>query len=503
MALYAGDSCDGDLEFIACSFTIGGVPRFQRSDLQPGTTYWIRAYYPNDEDPGEFPICATGPTEFPPGDCVYLLETYANGGNGWQGATVAAMINGTLDSTYTCSGYYSGHLIGLHAGDTLALTYTQGSNENGNSYRIRYGTIGPGLYDDNYTHTEGTVFTLENACTLITIPPVDCPYRVPVCSDTSFVPGAFTGVVNDLMYNNAGCLSGMERSGTWIELLIAEGGALGFTITPESQVDIDFALWGPSGQQVCPPPDDPVRCSYAISMSPDGATGLLASETDLSESAGGNAFVDTVHVAAGERYVLYIDNFSWNGISYALTFQLTEGAALECAPLPEAAFASSDNSVQVNEPVDFTDLSTGAPFSWLWNFSGANASLSLSQSPQGITYPLPGCYDVNLTTTNIAGSDATTHVCEVEVSVSASVAGADVTAITARLGNGVLVIERPGRTGSLNVSLMDASGRLVDRFVDRNPHIVRELNALSPGCYTLMLADAAEVLSTRLLVLDR
>lgn len=43
MALYAGDSCDGDLEFIACDFSIGGVPRFQRSDLQPGATYWIRA----------------------------------------------------------------------------------------------------------------------------------------------------------------------------------------------------------------------------------------------------------------------------------------------------------------------------------------------------------------------------------------------------------------------------------------------------------------------------
>ena len=99
MALYVGDSCDGDLMFIACSFTMGGVPRFQRSDLQPGATYWIRAYYPNDADPGEFPICATGPTEFPPGDCVYLLETYANGGNGWQGATVAATINGVVDST--------------------------------------------------------------------------------------------------------------------------------------------------------------------------------------------------------------------------------------------------------------------------------------------------------------------------------------------------------------------------------------------------------------------
>lgn len=315
--------------------------------------------------------------EFPPGDCVYLLETYDNSGNGWQTSSIATTIIGVLDTSYSCAGHYSGHLLGLDAGDTLLLTYSPGAEGTGIHYRLRSGTNGPGLFESGYPPAEGTVFSLENACTLTNVPPVDCPYRVPVCADTSFIGGNFTGVIDDLVYNNSGCMFGMERSGTWIELRFVQGGALGFTITAAQQTDIDFGLWGPFNEVVCPPPDDPIRCSYAIAQ-PSLSTGLLASETDLNESANGNGFVDTIHVSAGDRYVLYIDNFSWNGISYTLTFQLTEGAALECAPLPEAAFAVSDNSVLVNEPVNFTDLSTGAPFSWLWSFPGANVDLSLA-----------------------------------------------------------------------------------------------------------------------------
>ena len=210
--------------------------------------------------------------------------------------------------------------------------------------------------------------------------------------------------------------------------------------------------------------------------------------------------MDTIHVTAGERYVLYIDNFSWNGVPYALTFQLTEGAALECAPLPEAAFAVSDNSVLVNEPVDFADMSTGAPYAWQWQFPGAEQPLSMEQDPTGVRYALPGCYDVSLTATNIAGSDPTTYACAVEVSVSSAVNGSPNANTTARIENGVLTIERPGRTDLLEVSLMDASGRLVSRFSDLGARIAHSLSSLRAGCYSLLLSDGSGVLNSRLVL---
>lgn len=65
--------------------------------------------------------------------------------------------------------------------------------------------------------------------------------------------------------------------------------------------------------------------------------------------------------------------------------------------------------------IDFTDLSTGNPTSWFWQFPGSNTPTSTQQNPVGITYSTPGCYDVTLTVSNAFGSDTYTFVCLVSV----------------------------------------------------------------------------------------
>ncbi len=55
--------------------------------------------------------------------------------------------------------------------------------------------------------------------------------------------------------------------------------------------------------------------------------------------------------------------------------------------------------------VSFTDLSSGVPTSWSWEFEGGNPSTSNQKNPSGITYSNPGVYKVTLTVTNKAGSD--------------------------------------------------------------------------------------------------
>jgi PKD repeat protein len=57
--------------------------------------------------------------------------------------------------------------------------------------------------------------------------------------------------------------------------------------------------------------------------------------------------------------------------------------------------------------VSFTDLSTGAPTSWSWDFGDGNTSTA--QNPSH-TYDTPGTYTVSLTATNSFGSDTVDKV---------------------------------------------------------------------------------------------
>jgi PKD repeat protein len=75
---------------------------------------------------------------------------------------------------------------------------------------------------------------------------------------------------------------------------------------------------------------------------------------------------------------------------------------------PVADFSGTPVSGCASLTVDFTDLSTGNPTSWDWDF-GDGAGSSSAQNPSYI-YDSPGCYTVTLTVSNSCGSDATTKV---------------------------------------------------------------------------------------------
>ncbi len=70
-----------------------------------------------------------------------------------------------------------------------------------------------------------------------------------------------------------------------------------------------------------------------------------------------------------------------------------------------ADFSASDSTFCQGTSVTFTDLSTGTPTSWAWDFGDGNTS-SL-QNPTH-TYASVGTYDVSLTVTTSSGSDSET-----------------------------------------------------------------------------------------------
>jgi PKD repeat protein len=72
------------------------------------------------------------------------------------------------------------------------------------------------------------------------------------------------------------------------------------------------------------------------------------------------------------------------------------------APMPIADFTQDVTNGKPPISVNFTDLSTGNPTDWLWNFGDGNTSEQ--QNPSHV-YERPGNYLVSLTVSNSTGSD--------------------------------------------------------------------------------------------------
>ena len=75
-------------------------------------------------------------------------------------------------------------------------------------------------------------------------------------------------------------------------------------------------------------------------------------------------------------------------------------------PPPVAAFTANVTTGPAPLAVQFTDISTGSPTSWLWNFG--DGATSTAQNPIH-TYTAPGTYTVSLTATNAGGSSTETR----------------------------------------------------------------------------------------------
>lgn len=128
-----------------------------------------------------------------------------------------------------------------------------------------------------------------------------------------------------------------EENSTWFKFEIAQGGTLGFIITPHNPTDdIDFVVYrlGPAGTCAA---KQIVRCMAAgapprlLEGSPClGITGLREGESDSSEDAGcgdagDNTWLAPLRTATGEKYVLLVSNVTTKGPGFDISFN---GSAL-------------------------------------------------------------------------------------------------------------------------------------------------------------------------------
>lgn len=89
-----------------------------------------------------------------------------------------------------------------------------------------------------------------------------------------------------------------------------------------------------------------------------------------------------------------------------------------CGP-PVADFTASVTSVCIGGTVQFYDMSSGSPNSWVWSFPGGSPSSSTLENP-AVQYTTPGTYSVTLTATNPDGSDMETKTGYITVNATGS-----------------------------------------------------------------------------------
>jgi hypothetical protein len=242
-------------------------------------------------------------------------------------------IRATFSSFSTESGFdylriYDGNstsaaLIGTYSGNTSPGTVTSST----------------GCLTFNFTSDGSNVasgWAASITCVDCATPPPpeaqNCDGGRTICT-TSTVDGnsSGSGSISDLNSTNDGCLYG-ENQSSWYYFSPSTSGTIALTIDPQSNTDdYDFAIWGPMSTVTCPPNAAPLRCSYSAAQD---QTGLRSAASDVTEGPTGDSWVSPITVVADQVYLMVIDNYSETTQPYTLSWTLSNGATLDCTPLP-------------------------------------------------------------------------------------------------------------------------------------------------------------------------
>lgn len=250
-------------------------------------------------------------------------------------------------------------ILGIYTGTALNATTVKATNSNTS------GCLSFRFYSDAATTTAGWQATVT--CTAVpspTVPtqnPEDCQGAYTICNN-----GVFTGGTNNYGFDELpdqwnSCLGNAgtrgEYESTWAVFSPATSGTIGFALTPTSACDYDWAIWGPYSSLQCPAftNDNPVRCSSTslAGTGNPGTTGLIAPANDTIEQNGEyggganeNGKLKPLNVLAGEVYIMMLDNWSASVTTFSLTWNLTNGATLDCTPPLPVTMSSFENTCE-------------------------------------------------------------------------------------------------------------------------------------------------------------
>ncbi|HRH37676.1 MAG TPA: T9SS type A sorting domain-containing protein [Flavobacteriales bacterium] len=501
MALYEDPppaNCAGPFNLVNCDDDSGPglMPYMSLTNLTPGTTYYLRIWGYGSAT-GTFDLCLTGPTALPTGQCTWMLELFDSWGDGWGSSFVSISINGGAAVSYTVGGSYNMALLGLNNGDIITVTYNNsGANQTDNSFRLNYMPSGVTVFNSGIAPANGPVFAQTVSCTPPPAPPQDCSGAVGICSGISFNNNSNnTGNVVDLNAANEGCLSSGERQGTWYYFSPSSSGTIGFTIAPIVATDYDFAVWGPLSSIACPPAAPPLRCSYsALYVN----TGLGNGAADPTENAGGDAWVSTMNVTAGQIYLMYIDNFSINGQAFDLTWQLSNGASLDCTLLPlqlvDLHATAIEKTVRLdwsmaseldNDRFDVERSTDGEAFITIGSVPSVGNSSAMTSYGFTDDAPRDGVNYYRLR--QVDNDDHAEHSQVVTARFAQATASVQ---LLPNPGNDLVQVLRPKGAIGATLFMLDATGRTVLRERLNDERTTLNTTDLARGAYALRLVSA-------------
>ncbi|HEY0978175.1 MAG TPA: hypothetical protein VGE21_11960, partial [Flavobacteriales bacterium] len=287
-------SCDNDIDFPYNEMSSSTV-----TGLTPGSTAFIRVWANGNAQFGRFNICVTSVASdetcsaqlLTVGEtCIYSSYSNAaatrttNPSN--SNATGCYWTNSSKDIWFKFQAPANGRVII----QTNAGTLTDGvmalySNSNGNCSTGTWTKLtcnddgGPGdmpllqrsgltpnaMYWIRFWGYGGATGTF-NLCVFSPTSAQlgDCSGSSPVCDAQPISNNSYTtGDATDLNSTNRGCLLDGEMQGSWIVYQASANGNLGFSITPTTNDDYDFAVWGPYSagsniQSLCAPAGAPI-----------------------------------------------------------------------------------------------------------------------------------------------------------------------------------------------------------------------------------------------------
>ena len=167
-----------------------------------------------------------------------------------------------------------------------------------------------------------------------------------------------------------------------------------------------------------------------------------------------------------------------------------------------ADFSGNPTKLYEGEAVDFTDLSTGNPDSWLWEFEGGVPANSADQNPSGILYPVPGLYDVTLTVSGMFGTDVILKESYIDVMpVGVNEPSEPLVGIYPNPNEGSFCLNNPFNE-DLTISIYSAYGQPVNQNVMKPGENIIMLVGVSKGIYSIWIRSKdGSILGTKHIVI--
>ena len=269
----------------------------------------------------------------------YSINLYDSNGDGWKTTSgvwdefIRIYVNGSYAGDIRDTGASSIITLTVLDGDEIVFLYkASGTDDSQNSFEVLdpwNNVVASGGNSMPSSNTYVAVFSIHDSQPSATASQgEDCGWATTVCNDAT-VAGNASGPGNryELDLTNEGCLYD-EHQTSWYFFHAQTTGTIELNINPAAADDYDFAIWTTSN---CPPTATPLRCSWAAGT---GSTGLVTGSGDNSEDAGGDSWVESINVTAGDEFLVLVDNWSASSNPYTLEWTLTNGASLDCTPLP-------------------------------------------------------------------------------------------------------------------------------------------------------------------------